>query len=102
MRRVIDGKVYDSQRAEQLAEASGGGASVRDFSHWDETLYRTQRGAYFIHGSGGPLTHWARHRGNETSGGEGMRTLTEAQAREWVEKWANDRYESIFGATEEA
>ena len=102
MRRVIDGKVYDTETAQKLAEASSG-LSTSDFHHWAETLYRTPKGAYFLSGGGGPMSRWSRSCGqNSWSGGTGIRVLSEPEAREWVERYDNTQYETIFGATEEA
>lgn len=102
MLQIIDGKRYNTETAEHLAEARGGGG-CSDFHHWEEELYRTPKGVYFLAGSGGPMTSWSRRTAdNMTAGGEGIRVLTEAEAREWVERYANDEYERIFGAAEEA
>jgi hypothetical protein len=102
MKQVIEGKTYNTETATCLAEASSN-CSTRDYNFWKETLYRTKNGAYFIAGEGGPMSSWSRSTGqNEWSGGSGIRVLTEAEAREWVERYANDEYEEIFGAAEEA
>jgi hypothetical protein len=102
MKQVIDGRTYNTETAIFLADAQGGGQGRSDFRYWEESLYKTRKGAFFIDGSGGPLTHWSRKCGNETSGGRGIRVLTEAEARVWVEEHANEKYEEIFGAAEEA
>jgi hypothetical protein len=101
MRQVIDGKAYDTSTADKLGEASSILART-DFRHWEEALYRTKRGAYFIAGGGGPMTRWAIPCDKGTSGSEGIKVLTETEARQWVEKYCNDRYEKIFGKVEEA
>jgi len=102
MKQVIDGKSYNTETAKELAHASWGSPS--DFHHWDETLYRTRKGAFFIAGGGGPMTRWARStgNGNERSGSTGIRVLSEDEAREWIERHANDQYEAVFGPVPEA
>jgi hypothetical protein len=60
---------------------------------WYEELYRTPSGTYFLIGTGGSKSHWAR---------EGMRILSAEQAKTWVERWANESYERIFGKVGEA
>ena len=102
MKQVIEGKVYNTETADQLASATSGG-STSDFGYWRENFYRTKSGAYFIAGIGGPMSSWAEKCGqNSWTGGSGIRAITEAEAKEWVEKYSNDDYETIFGATEEA
>jgi hypothetical protein len=102
VKAIIGNLLYDTETAEELGSDSWGYAS--DFHHWQEALYRTRGGAYFTGGSGGPLSRYARTTGqNEWSGGEKIIPLTEAEAREWMERHcAADEYEAAFGAPEEA
>jgi len=101
MQRVIDGKLYDTKTAELLGEDSYGNSS--DFTHWIEQLYRTKRGTYFLHGSGGPMSRWRKTIGqNQWSGGSGLRVLSIEEAKEWVEKHANKSYCAIFDPAPEA
>ena len=102
MRQVIGGKVYDTETADQLASADSS-LTRTDFGHWEETLYRTKKGGYFLAGGGGPATKWARPGvGGRPAGSSGIRALSEQDARAWVEKYANETYETIFGAAPEA
>ena len=101
MKKVIEGKMYNTETATKLASYSKGNRS--DFRFWSESLYRTKSGVYFLAGSGGPMSHWCRQtEQNQWTGGEGIKALTEAEAREWVEQYANSQYEEIFGAVQEA
>mgnify|MGYP001581890750 CR=1 FL=1 len=101
MRRVIDGKAYDTRTADLLAVASY--RHKGDFRAWAEELYQTPGGRYFLAGHGGPLSEWVR-KSNENVwyGGSGIRVLTEAEALGWVGRWAPEEYKSIFGPAEEA
>lgn len=100
-RRVIDGRAYNTKTATLVASACRGGYT--DFGHWAEDLYRTKSRRFFLHGVGGPSSRWSQSTGqNSRSGGEGIKPLSEADAREWVEQHANDDYEAIFGAAPEA
>jgi hypothetical protein len=102
MKQVIDGKTYNTETATKLAHENGG-YSTSDFKHWDETLYRTKNGAYFLAGYGGPMTRWAVPAcGGGSTGSTGIRAISEQDAREWVERYANDEYEAIFGPAPEA
>ncbi len=84
MKRIIDGKRYDTETAEQIAEWDNGHYGS-DFRSCEEALYRTKKGQYFTAGSGGPLSKYAQSCGNGTSGGEGLILLDEQEAREWCE-----------------
>jgi hypothetical protein len=102
VKAIINGKSYNTETAEELGSDSYGHSG--DFDRWDETLYRTEGGAYFTAGSGGPKTKYMRVSGqNEWAGGAKIIPLTEAEAREWMERHcAADEYEAAFGAPEEA
>ncbi len=86
MKRVIDGKIYNTETAELLHEWSNG-KFTSDFGHCEESLYKTKKGAYFIAGEGGAMTGYARSCGsNSTYGGSGIRVLSEAEAMTWLEE----------------
>jgi len=86
MKRVIDGKIYNTETAELLHEWSNG-CFGRDFKSCAESLYKTKKGAYFIAGSGGPMSKYAVSCGNNsTSGSEQIEVLAEAEAIRWLEE----------------
>jgi hypothetical protein len=86
MKQVIEGKVYNTATAECVASAESSG-SRRDFSYWEESLYRTKKGAWFTAGSGGPQTKFSRGAGSGSwTGGDGMEVLTESEALAWCER----------------
>ena len=99
MKRIINGKRYNTETAEELHNWSNGlGGS--DFRNRDESLYRTKNGAYFLSGEGGPMTQWSQACGNMTSGGEGIIPMTDAEARRWLEEHdGHDALETHFGST---
>ena len=91
--RVIDGKRYDTATAEAVGEAYRTGYAD-DFTHVEETLYRTDKGRWFLSGTGGPMSRWAKSVGeNSFTGGSGLCPLTRAEALEWLE--ARDRTADI-------
>lgn len=98
MKKIISGKIYDTETAELVGSWSNAG-SWRDFSHIEEELYRKRTGEFFLHGEGGPMTQYARATGqNSWSGGERIMPTSFAEAREWAEKHLDgDEYEKIFG-----
>ena len=103
MKKIINGKRYDTDTAKEMASASYSG-SVRDFAYWEETLYRKSTGEFFLYGEGGPASKYARPVGqNNWSGGERIMPLTLEEAQEWAEKYLDaDEYEEIFGEVDEA
>mgnify|MGYP007122074196 CR=1 FL=1 len=100
MKKVIGGKVYDTEKAKRLGSD---GKWDRSFSAWSETLYQKRTGEFFLHGEGGPATKYAVSIGqNMWSGSEKIIPLSPAKAREWAEEHLDgDEYESIFGIPED-
>ena len=98
MKKIINGRVYDTDKAKELGTYANAG-SWRDFSHLEETLYRKKTGEYFLHGEGGPATKYAKAVDqNSWSGGERIMPMTYDEAREWAEEHLEaDEYEAIFG-----
>jgi hypothetical protein len=86
MKKIINGKRYDTNTATLIGGATAGCFSS-DFRWWDEKLYRTARsGAYFVAGSGGPMSRWSRRvDGNTWTGGDGILPVSADQALQWAE-----------------
>lgn len=101
MKKIINGKVYDTDTARDMGSDSFG--NYGDFSHWTETLYQKRTGEYFLHGEGGPMSRYAETIGqNQWSGGEKIIPLSPAKAREWAEEHLSaDEYEAAFGLPDE-
>jgi len=84
MRRVIKGKTYNTVTAAIIGSDSFG--YLNDFDHWNESLYRTKKGAYFLAGSGGARTKYAiRSDRNTYYGGERIFPVTYEEALAWCE-----------------
>ena len=84
MKKIIDGRRYDTGTAMELLRRSYGYGG--DFAHYNEGLYHTKRGAYFVAGTGGPASHYAESTGqNWKSGGSDIRVLTTSEAQQWLE-----------------
>jgi hypothetical protein len=103
MKRIIDGKKYDTETAVCIASWHNGYYGG-DFKRCEESLYRTQKGSWFLCGSGGPMSKYARPVGDMTSGGDGLEPITPDEARQWLEeKHFTDELEEHFaGEIEEA
>ncbi len=99
MKKIINGKKYDTDTAEYLVQYNSVYGSFEDYK---ETLYRKRTGEFFLAGKGGPESKYRQRVGNGGwSDGAGIIPLTQEEAKKWVEENANDRYEEIFGKVEE-
>ena len=84
MRAIIDGKRYDTDAALKVAAFSKG-YDTRSFSYYEEGLYRTTRGAWFLAGRGNGLSPYARPFGDMWGPGERITPMSEQDARGWLE-----------------
>ena len=102
MKRIIDGRSYDTEKAAEVGCWSNN-RSARDFGHCSETLYRKRTGEYFLHGEGGPMSKYRRAVDvNNWTGGEDITPLTVEEARRWAEEnLSADEYEAEFGEVAE-
>jgi len=93
MIRIIDGKRYNTKTATMVAGDSFGYAG--DFREYCEVLYRTEKGVWFLHGQGGPMTRWGQGDVAQEGrcGGEGIEVMTDDEARAWLEH--NDEIEAL-------
>lgn len=92
MKKVIDGKVYNTDTADVVCDLS----SMENYSssQWHETLlYRTRNGTFFLAGEGGAASMWAGHVGHTPTGGAGLRVIDVEEARRWMESAECDQEE---------
>lgn len=99
MKKIINGRMYDTETATYLGHDGGG----ESFRRWSEELYKKRTGEYFIYGAGGPDTKYAIPIGNNNWGsGENIIPITAGAAREWAEMHLTaDEYATIFGIPNE-
>lgn len=98
MRKIIDGKVYDTETAKFLAEFESNFA-VNDFNWYMENLYIKKTGEYFLYGKGNGLTSYKKSMsGGGWTSGEKIIPLSEEEAQKWAEENIESKeYEEIFG-----
>ena len=90
IQRVIDRKLYDTDRAEEIAQYAPN-TDRSDFHFLVETLYKTTDGEYFLHCEGGAATKYAKScGGGERTGSEELKPLDEEAALDWCEERAID------------
>lgn len=101
MKKIIDGRKYDTSTATELATACHG--TPRDFAYFEETLFRKRSGEYFIYGFGHAASRYAQARPDGDFGaGEAIRPVTYDQAVRWAEESLDaDEYEELFGEVPE-
>ena len=103
MRKVIDGKRYDTETAEQVCDVSGPHSCDRGNFRWDDTyLYRTPRGRWFLAGRGGPMSRWASYNCNTYGSGSGLNAIDADEAREFVERYGTVEDSEKYFTVEEA
>ena len=103
MKKVINGKQYNTETAKCIGSIEPAGYNVNDFNYWRERLYRTKAGAYFIYGEGGGNSRYGEWHGNTGGWGEEIRPMAFTEAQEWAEENLDgDDYGKAFGNPEEA
>lgn len=97
MKKVINGKVYDTDTAREVG-CFDSGAGDRLFG-WSETLYVKRTGEYFLFGEGGPGSKYSVRTGvNNTTGSAKIFPLSYDEARKWAEdNLDGDEYIAEFG-----
>lgn len=98
MKKIINGKLYDTDKAVYLGYDLYAGPM--DFTYWREELYRKRTGEFFLYGQGGPASKYAvaSVTGSGWDGGEKIVPLSYDKAREWAEEHLDaDEYADIFG-----
>ena len=102
MKKIINGKVYNTDTATKIAEYENG--SVTDGLHYyTETLYRKKTGEYFIHGEGGAATIYGKRASYDRwMSGERIYPIRYEEAKGWAEKHMDaESYIEEFGEIEE-
>lgn len=86
MKKIVDGKIYDTETATEIGSAESSGVTPSDFGYWRETLYKTRAGVYFLVGEGGALTSYARPvPGGGWMGGLRLTPLPLPEAFQWAQ-----------------
>lgn len=87
MRKIINGKRYDTETAEYLGRDETEGIGENNFHYYCEELYRTSKGNYFLYGEGHGLTRWATRNADGMRGwGSGIESLSKEEALSWAQR----------------
>ena len=102
MRKVINGRTYNTATSKCIGEWSNG-HYTNDFNYCSEDLYKNTKGAYFLVGEGGAMSKYATRSGDNSGDGEEIIPMTADEAEEWAEKHLDgEECEAEFGPQEEA
>jgi hypothetical protein len=99
MRKIINGKRYDTNTAMEICDCSPEGFYHGDFRYEETFLYRTTYGNWFLAGKGGAMSRWSVNAGlNCTCGGSGIMPLDSDEARSFLEQYGSvEDVEKYFG-----
>lgn len=102
MKKIINGKMYDTETAEVKGEYTSR-YSVSDFKYFKEILYQKKTGEFFLYGEGGGLSPYKEVvEDHGATYGEKIILLSEDEAKKWAEeKISVDEYIDLFGEVEE-
>ena len=84
MKQIIEGKTYNTETAE-LIGTEHNGHHHGDFRRKSESLYKTAKGNFFLHGIGGAMTEYAEDYGASRSGGSKLIPMSEQEAFKWAQ-----------------
>lgn len=101
MKKIINGKMYNTETAKCLSEWSNG--HYGDLTYVEETLYRKRTGEYFLYALSGAAGKYAEKTSyNNWSGGDRVISMTENEAKSWMEaNGTAEEYIVAFGKPEE-
>ena len=101
MKKIINGKLYDTETAKEICSWSNVYYSG-DFYHTYETIYQKKTGEYFLYGRGGALSQYGESYGSNWIAGETIIPFSLEDFKEWaLDKLSADEYIPIFGDVEE-
>ena len=102
VKRIIDGKLYDTERSTLIAESRYEGVS--DEEHYKEALYRNDYGVLFLAAEGGVESFYAALlHGGKPARGTDVIPLTASEACRWLEDHDHiEEIELLFGKQPQA
>lgn len=101
MKKIINGRLYDTETAKELA-AVDNGYGVGNAFYSKTALFQKKTGEYFIYGEGGPMSEYGDSVGYNRTWGCRFEPVDEFDAQKWVEKNCDgDTYIDLFGDVDE-
>lgn len=100
MKKIMSGKLYDTELANKVVIADNG-YEPNEPEYYQEILYKTNKGSYFLYAHGGIASKYAAHVGEKAVPGQTMIAMTEVKAKEWALKYLDvDTFLLVFRDTE--
>lgn len=101
MKKIIDGKTYNTETAKKLADFESGWNPTDAYYYYEE-LFQKRTGEYFLAGRGQALSKYSEIDSGTSFGSEKIIPLTYNLAKQWAEtNLESEEYEKIFGEVEE-
>lgn len=102
MKKIINGKRYDTEKSICIGSYDNLGTGVEsmsDFSYWEASLYMTPISKqFFIAGEGGPMSRFGKTGKGTKRWGADLIPFTRDEALAWAEKYLPTRQtEKYFG-----
>jgi hypothetical protein len=85
MKRIVNRKIYDTEKAKLIAE-SNCSEPRNSFGFFEEYLYKTKNGNWFLMYYGGAATKYAVENSNAWSDSTGIHPLTKNDVCDWLER----------------
>lgn len=87
MRIIFNKKIYSTENAKKITSIRHG--SPNNISWYEEVLYQSQNGAWFMVGEGGPLSHYGIDVGEgNKEGSQKLTPMSWDEAINWLERHA--------------
>ena len=84
MKKIINGKLYDTETAKKLGDWDNG-LCTSDFNYVCETLYKKRTGEFFLLGEGGAATNYSERIGsNDWCYGYAIMPMSFDEAQKWA------------------
>ncbi|HKK86875.1 MAG TPA: hypothetical protein VJ942_15275 [Roseovarius sp.] len=84
MKIISNKKIYDTEQAQEITAVRHSGRN--NISWYEETLYVSDNGAWFLAGEGGPLSHYGIDVGEgNREGGRKLTPMSINEAISWLE-----------------
>ncbi len=88
MIKIVNGKKYDTEKSERIGHYSNGDNST-NFCWYEEELYITKKGNYFLYGDGNASSYYSESDGNSSWGIRTIIPMTREEAFEWCQETEN-------------
>ncbi|KKW12674.1 MAG: hypothetical protein UY48_C0010G0026 [Candidatus Gottesmanbacteria bacterium GW2011_GWB1_49_7] len=81
MKKIIGGKIYNTETADLVADENN---DLHNFYSTTESLFRTKKGAWFLHGKSSAGGQYGKSAGNMCIGGQDIIRMTEKEVLDWA------------------